>query len=119
MEMDNNRIPPKLSPSVEAGDGCLAVIAKIFVVLLIIAVLPVLIPLLLFWWFFAWIFGHIFPGKEFFPIKRIYNSVSKWFERNLGESLGDYLVMAVLAIIAFVLIDTIGSLFSNKREDRH
>lgn len=117
MEMNNDRIPPKLSPSAEAGDGCLAAIAKFFVVLLIIAVLPVLIPLLMFWWIFAWIFGHIFPGKEFFPIKRIYNSVSKWFERHLGEPLGDYLVMAVFAIIAFALIDGISNLFSNKRED--
>jgi hypothetical protein len=41
--------------------------------LLLIAIAPYVGILLLGWWIIAWILGLIFPGKEFFPIKKLFS----------------------------------------------
>jgi hypothetical protein len=47
-----------------------------------------IIMILLFWWIIAWILGLMFPGKEFFPIKKIWDSASRWAKEKLNVDLG-------------------------------
>jgi hypothetical protein len=72
--MRNN---PKYSDSVNAMNGCLLFFLKLLGLtmgtLLLIAIAPYVGILLLGWWIIAWILGLFFPGKEFFPIKKLFS----------------------------------------------
>ena len=70
---------PKYSDSVNAMNGCLAGCSRIagltFALLLIFVLGPYVGIILLCWWFIAWILGLIFPGREFFPVRRIWTKI--------------------------------------------
>ena len=106
------------SDSVNAMNGCLGyvgqVISYMYIILLFIMLAPVVIVVLLAWWFIAWILGLIFPGKEFFPIKKIYHSVAPWFKRTFGLSLEDAAIASILVVVATALLDGLSGLFSKK-----
>ena len=70
---------PKYSDSVNAMNGCLAGCFRItrltFTFLLVLLFGPYVGIILLCWWFIAWIIGLIFPGREFFPVRRIWTKI--------------------------------------------
>ena len=80
------------SDSVNAMNGCLGAVGQVFVytmvILLLLCTAPAIIMTLLFWWIIAWILGLMFPGKEFFPIKKIWDSASRWAKEKLNVDLG-------------------------------
>jgi len=80
------------SDSVNAMNGCLGAVGQVFVytmvILLLLCTAPAIIMILLFWWIIAWILGLMFPGKEFFPIKKIWDSSSRWAKEKLNVDLG-------------------------------
>lgn len=84
--------PDECSDSVKAPNGCLVAfgeaISYFFIILLLLLLAPVIILGLLIWWIIAWILGLMFPGKEFFPIKKVWGSVSGWAKQNMGIDLG-------------------------------
>lgn len=111
---------PEYSESVKAMNGCLGyclkVIICVYAIIIILALAPFAAILLLAWWIIAWILGLIYPGKEFFPIKQIYHSVSDWCERKLGHSLGDIALWSLLTVVGVSILNGIGNLFSGKKE---
>ena len=80
------------SDSVNAMNGCLGAVGEMlsyfFLILLLLMLGPVIIIVLLAWWIIAWILGMIFPGMEFFPIRRIWNAMSVWAKEHMGVDLG-------------------------------
>ena len=103
------------SDSVNAMNGCLGAVGQVFaytmVILLLLCTAPAIIMILLFWWIIAWILGLIFPGKEFFPIKKIWDSVSRWTKEKLNVDLGS---AAIAAGIIMVLTAIFGGGSSKK-----
>lgn len=84
--------PDECSDSVKATNGCLVAfgeaISYFFIILLLLLLAPVIILGLLIWWIIAWILGLMFPGKEFFPIIKVWGSVNGWAKQNMGIDLG-------------------------------
>lgn len=76
---------PKYSDSVNAMNGCLRFFWLVYLCLVILMLAPYIGILLLCWWVIAWILGLIFPGREFFPIKRILTSISSMMYRYKNE----------------------------------
>lgn len=113
-ESDRNAAP-QYSDSVNAMNGCLGAVGQVFaytmVILLLLCTAPAIIMILLFWWIIAWILGLIFPGKEFFPIKKIWDSVSRWTKEKLNVDLGS---AAIAAGIIMVLTAIFGGGSSKK-----
>ena len=103
------------SDSVNAMNGCLGAVGQVFtytmVILLLLCTAPAIIMILLFWWIIAWILGLIFPGKEFFPIKKIWDYVSRWTKEKLNVDLGS---AAIAAGIIMVLTAIFGGGSSKK-----
>lgn len=106
------------SDSVNAMNGCLGYVGQVIsymcIILLFIMLAPVVIVVLLARWFIAWFLGLIFPGKEFFPIKKIYHSVAPWFKRTFGLSLEDAAIASIFVVVASALLDGLSGLFSKK-----
>ena len=106
------------SDSVNAMNGCLGYVGQVIsytcIILLFILLAPVIILVLLAWWIIAWILGLIFPGKEFFPIKKIYHSVSPWFKRTFGISLEDAAIASILVVAIGALLNGVSNLFSKR-----
>ena len=106
------------SDSVNAMNGCLGYVGHVLsytcIILLFILLAPVIILVLLAWWIIAWILGLIFPGKEFFPIKKIYHSVSPWFKRTFGISLEDAAIASILVVAIGAILDGVSNLFSKR-----
>ena len=111
----NTKSSPQYSDSVNAMNGCLGAMGQVFaytmVILLLLCTAPAIIMILLFWWIIAWILGLIFPGKEFFPIKKIWDSVSRWTKEKLNVDLGS---AAIAAGIIMVLTAIFGGGSSKK-----
>lgn len=109
---------PQYSDSVNVMNGCLGAVGQVFgytlLILMFIMLAPVVLLLLGVWWLVAWILGLIFPGKEFFPIKKIYNSFAPWFERTFGISLGDAAIASILVVLGAALLDGLSNFFSKK-----
>lgn len=119
--MDNDGVEGKhYAPSVEAMNGCLGacleVVSILFSIILFLALAPWVALLLIAWWIIAWILGLIFPGKEFFPIKKLYHSVSDWYERRSGHSLGDVALWSFLVVVGVTVVNGIENLFSKKKD---
>ena len=106
---------PEYSDSVNAMNGCLGAVGQVFVytmvILLLLCTAPAIIMILLFWWIIAWILGLMFPGKEFFPIKKIWDSASRWAKEKLNVDLGS---AALAAGIIMLLTAIFGGGFSKK-----
>lgn len=106
------------SDSVNAMNGCLGYVGQVIsytcIILLFILLAPVIILVLLAWWIIAWILGLIFPGKEFFPIKKIYHSVSPWFKKTFGISLEDAAIASILVVAIGAILDGVSNLFSKR-----
>ena len=102
------------SDSVKAMNGCMGAfgeaISYFFVILLLLLLAPVIIFGLLTWWIIAWILGMMFPGNEFFPIKKVWGSVSGWAKKNMGIDFG----AAALGAGIFLLITALFGGFSSK-----
>ena len=109
---------PQYSDSVNAMNGCLGYVGQVMsytcIILLFILLAPVIIFVLLVWWIIAWMLGLIFPGKEFFPIKKIYHSVSPWFKRTFGLSLEDAAIASILVVAIGAILDGVSNLFSRR-----
>ena len=109
---------PEYSDSVKAMNGCLGfcleVVSIMFSVIFFLAVAPWVCLILLAWWIVAWILGLVFPGREFFPIKKIYRSVSNWSERRLGHPLGELAFLSFLTVVGGIILNGIENLFSRK-----
>jgi nitrate reductase NapE component len=105
--------------SVQAMNGCLRTVGEIIVytyfILLAMCLAPLIIVVLGAWWFVAWILGLIFPGKEFFPIRKVWKKSREWAHDKLHIDLEKVLGGAVLAFLLATVIDAIGKLFSSKR----
>ena len=114
--MQNN---PKYSESVNAMNGCIAaclrLLGKLFACVIIWYLAPFVGLVFLVWWPVAWILGLIFPGREFFPIKRIWTRMSEWVERFCGLDLESVLLLPLFFIFAAGAIDSIVKLFSGKK----
>jgi len=114
----NSKTNPEYSDSVNAMNGCLGYVGQVIsymcIILLFILLSPVIAVVLLVWWIVAWILGLIFPGKEFFPIKKIFNSISPWFERTFGISLQDVAIASILVVAIGALLNGVSNLFSKK-----
>lgn len=109
----------KYSDSVNAANGCLFGCLEIFgdvcLILLVLLVGPYIGLLLLCWWVVAWILGLIFPGKEFFPIKKIWASVSEWFKRHTGHDLSSVLLVSALVLLISAVLGGIAGLFGGRK----
>ena len=103
------------SDSVKAMNGGLGALFEVFayfwVIMMLLLLGPVILIILLFWWIIAWILGLMFPGKEFFPIREIWNSVSRWMKEKLNVDLG---AAAISAGIIMLLTAIFGGGSSNK-----
>ena len=103
------------SNSVKAMNGCLGALGNILaysmVIYLLLCTAPAIIMILLLWWIIAWILGLIFPGKEFFPIEKIWDSVSQWVNEHLNVDLG---IAAFIAGIILLISSIFGEGSSNK-----
>lgn len=84
-------------------------------ILLVLLVGPYIGLLLFCWWFVAWIFGLIFPGKEFFPIKKMWSRASVWFKRKTGYALSSILLASALVLLVGSALSGLAALFSGRR----
>ena len=113
--MENN---PEYSESVNAMDGCLAGCLRFFwqvsACVLIIMLAPCVGILFLFWWPIAWILGLVFPGREFFPIKRIWAGTCGWIKRNIGVELESFLLITALSLFVVAAVDAVFDLLRGK-----
>lgn len=109
----------KYSESVNAMNGCLLgcleIFSKVCLILVVILLAPFFGLLLLCWWIVAWILGLIFPGREFFPFKRMWSSFSAWFKRQTGEELSDVLTVAAIVLLVSSALDGLSGFFSGKK----
>lgn len=110
---------PEYAESVQAMNGCLKSVWEVFLytylILLTMCLAPLIIVVLGAWWFIAWILGLIFPGKEFFPIGKVWNKSSEWTHDKLHVDLEKVLGGAVLAFLLTAVIGVVGKLFSNDK----
>ena len=110
---------PEYSDSVNAMNGCLAGFLRFFwqvyACILIIMLAPYVGTLFLIWWPIAWILGLVFPGREFFPIKRIWAGMCGWVKRSTGLELESVLLLAVLFLFAGAAVGAIVSLFRGRK----
>ena len=110
----NKRV--EYSDSVNAMNGCLGALGQVFVytivILLLLCTAPAIIIILLFWWIIAWVLGLLFPGKEFFPIKKIWDSASRWAKEKLNVDLGS----AAVAAGIIMLLTAIFGVGSSKKD---
>lgn len=72
---------PKYSDSVNAMNGCLRFFGLVYLCLVMLMLAPYIGILLLCWWVIAWILGLVFPGREFFPIRRIWAKIQSWVKK--------------------------------------
>lgn len=105
----------KYAPSVEAMNGCLFFLGKVFLMLILIILFPAIIPLLLFWWIVAWILGLIFPGKDFFPYQQMWDSSRKWCQEKLHIDLEEIVGAAILVIAISLFADFIKGFFRDNK----
>ena len=115
--------------SIDAGHGsgnntatgclgyCLDVFSYTMLILMLILLAPAIIFGVLVWWIVALILGLFFPGKDFFPVKKVWKSVSAWFEKHLGVDLEFAAISAVFVVLAASLIDGISSLFGGSSKE--
>ena len=110
---------PKYSDSVNAMNGCLVgclhLFWQMFACILIVALAPYVGILFLIWWPIAWILGLVFPGREFFPVKRILAGMSGWVKRSTGLDLESVLLLTALFLFAGAAIGAIADLFRGRR----
>ena len=110
---------PKYSESVFAMNGCLVgclhLLGQMFACILIIALAPYVGILFLIWWPIAWILGLVFPGREFFPVKRIWIGMCSWVKRNTGLNLESVLLLIALFLIAGAAICAVIDLFRGRK----
>jgi len=110
---------PEYAESVQAMNGCLKSVWEVFLytylILLTMCLAPLIIVVLGAWWFIAWILGLIFPGKEFFPIGKVWNKSSEWTHDKFHVDLEKVLGGAVLAFLLTAVIGVVGKLFSNDK----
>ena len=107
------------SDSVNAMNGCLIGCADLLGMicgwLLIIILAPYVGLLFLIWWIVAWILGLIFPGREFFPIKRIWAWMCGWVKRYTGLELESVLLLTALFLFAGAAIGAVVDLFRGRK----
>ncbi len=110
---------PEYVESVQATNGCLKNVGEIIVytylILFTMCLAPLIIVVLGAWWFIAWILSLIFPGKDFFPIMKVWSKSREWAHDKLHVDLEKVLGGAVLAFLLATVIDAIGKLFSSER----
>lgn len=110
---------PEYSDSVNAMNGCLGYFLEIIQYLLLIILFLALAPYVLLiagvWWVIAWILGLIFPGKEFFPIKKWYHSFKRWFSKFFGIPLEDIAMASILTVVLGSLLNSLSNLFPGKK----
>ena len=82
--------------------------------ILIISFMPYVGLAFLVWWPIAWILGLVFPGRDFFPFKRIWAGLCNWVHRNSGLDLETVLIIAVLFLFAGAAIGAVINLFRGK-----
>lgn len=97
--------------STNSTNGCLLFIGQIFVAIIIITLLPYAVILSLLWWPFAWILGLLFPGRDFFPIKRIWTGFKEWMHNHLDMDVESILLFMVLFLVAGSIIGGLVNLF--------
>jgi hypothetical protein len=109
---------PESSDSVNAMNGCLVGCLRffwqVFACVLIITLAPYVGILFLIWWPIAWILGLVFPGREFFPIKRIWAGTCGWIKRNIGIELDSFLLITALSLFIVAAVDVVFDLFRGK-----
>ena len=100
-------------------NGCLKSVWEIiiytYLILLTMCLAPLIIVVLGAWWFIAWILGLIFPGKEFFPIRKVWNKSRDWAHDKLHVDLEKVLGGAVLAFLLTSVIGFFDKLFSHDK----
>ena len=110
---------PQYSNSVSTANGCLLGCLELFgdvcLILLVLFVGPYIGFLLLCWWVMAWILGLIFPGKELFPIKKMWAIVSDWFKRHTGHDLSGILLVSTLVLLISSLLSGLAGLFGGRK----
>ncbi len=110
---------PKYSDSVNAMNGCLVGCLRffwqVFACVLIITLAPYVGILFLIWWPIAWILGLVFPGREFFPIKRIWAGMCGWVKRHTGLELESVLLFTALFLFAGAAIGAVVDLFRGRK----
>ena len=109
----------KYSDSVNEMNGCLLGCLDIFgdacLILLVVLVGPYIGLLSLCWWVVAWILGLIFPGKEFFPIKKMWARASAWFKRHTGKDIEGVVFLSAIVILLSAGISWIIGLFTGRK----
>ena len=51
----------------------------VYLMVIVSILLPTFLLLLPLWWIIAWILEQIFPGKDFFPIGKIWSKLLDFF----------------------------------------
>ena len=51
----------------------------VFLMVIVLILLPTFLLLLPLWWILAWILEQIVPGKDFFPIGKIWSKLRDFF----------------------------------------
>ena len=110
---------PEYAESVQAMNGCLKSVGEIFLyaylIVLTMCMAPLIILVLLLWWIIAWILGLIYPGKEFFPIRKVWERTRKWTNNKLHIDLEKVFGGAVLALLISSFLGLLGNLFSRDK----
>ena len=111
--MSSNK--PEYADSVVLMNGCLGFILKIivysFIVILIIVFGPLIALLLLAWWIVAWVLGLAFPGREFFPIRKIWNAIDQWMQEKLDVGLGTMVGVSIASVLLGTFLSYLDGLF--------
>ncbi len=110
---------PQYADSVNAMNGCFKWVINVFVysflIVLTMCLSPLIIFVLLIWWIVAWVLGLLYPGKEFMPLGKVWNSSKQWTYEKLGIDLEQVLGGAVLAMIFSAIIGLLTNIFSRDR----
>ena len=105
----------KYSDSVNAMNGCLLgglrLLWQLFAAMLVLTIAPYVGVLFLMWWPVAWILGLLFPGREFFPARRIWEKMSGWVKRCTGFELETLLILSVVVLTAGAAVGLVVDLF--------
>ena len=83
--------------------------------ILIICVMPYVGLAFLVWRPIAWILGLVFPGRDYFPIKRIWEGLCDWVNCKSGLDLESVLLLTALFLLAGTAIGAFVDLFRGRR----
>lgn len=91
--------------------GCFKLFTQLILCLFLFALAPYAIILMLIWWPIALILGLVFPGHDFFPIKRIWTGFKEWMHNHLDMDVESILLFTVLFLVAGSIIGGLVNLF--------